>query len=54
MIFLQTPSFGWFFEDGRQLASKSAHHKRMTELNDLYETPAAFHRKRLEFTSKVM
>ena len=28
MICLQTPSFGWSFQDGRQLASKPAHHKR--------------------------
>ena len=26
MIFLQTPSFGWSFQDGRQLASKPVHH----------------------------
>ena len=28
MICLQTPSFGWSFQDGRQLASKPAHHKQ--------------------------
>ena len=28
MICLQTPSFGWFLQDGRQLASKPAHHKQ--------------------------
>ena len=28
MIFLQTPSFGLSFQDGRQLASKPAHHKQ--------------------------
>ena len=26
MICLQTPSFGWSFQDGRQLASKPVHH----------------------------
>ena len=26
MISLQTPSFGWCFQDGRQLASKPVHH----------------------------
>ena len=28
MICLQTPSFGWSFQDGRQLTSKQAHHKQ--------------------------
>ena len=28
MICLQTPSFGCSFQDGRQLASKQAHHKQ--------------------------
>ena len=28
MIFLQTPSFGWSFQDGRQLASKPVHQKQ--------------------------
>ena len=28
MICLQTPSFGWSFQDGRQLTSKPAHHKQ--------------------------
>ena len=26
MICLRTPSFGWSFQDGRQLASKLVHH----------------------------
>ena len=26
MICLQTPSFGWSFQDGRQLTSKPVHH----------------------------
>ena len=28
MICLQTPSFGWSFQDGRRLASKPDHHKQ--------------------------
>ena len=28
MIYLQTPSFGCSFQDGRQLASKPAHYKQ--------------------------
>ena len=28
MICLQTPSFVWYFQDGRQLASKHARHKQ--------------------------
>ena len=28
MICLQTPSFGWSFQDGRQLALKPAHPKQ--------------------------
>ena len=31
MICLQTPSFGWSFQDGRQLASKPIHHNEFLD-----------------------
>ena len=42
MICLQTPSFGWSFQDGRQLAPKPAHHKqRVARSNPIFEISGA-------------
>ena len=41
MICLQTPSFGWSFHDGRQLASKPAHHKpRVARSSPIFQISA--------------
>ena len=41
MICLQTPSFGWSFQDGCQLASKPPHHKRVARSSPIFQISGA-------------